>query len=365
MTTGGTSRASEVTRRLGIDHPLVQGPFGGGLSTPRLAAAVSNRGGLGSYGAHILDGDGILRVAGEIRALTTRPFAMNLWVSSADPGGLDFTAEDVARLSRVFAPYFAELGAPLPEPPSPADVGRRFEDQIEALLEARPPVFSFVFGVPSPAVLRACRERGIATVGATTSIAEARALDEAGVDAIVATGLEAGGHRPSFLARAEDSLMGTFSLVQLVAPRVKAPVIAAGGIVDGRGVRAALTLGAQAAQIGTAFLACEESGATAEHRAALFSPRSETTALTRSFSGRLARGLANRWTREMASRSGDLGPYPLQGWFTAQLRKAARAAETAHPDASTELVSLWSSQSAPNLSHRTAASLLDSLLTDL
>lgn len=362
MTEGTTPRATEATRRLGIRWPIVQGPFGGGLSTPRLAATVSARGGLGSYGAHIHDGEAIVAAAASIRALTAAPFALNLWVSNQDPGGLDFTAEDVARLGRVFAPYFAELGAPLPEPPTPRQVGQRFDDQVQALLEARPPVFSFVFGVPSATVLAECRRRDIVTVGAATSIAEARALDEAGVDVIVATGSEAGGHRPSFLASAEESLMGTFALVQLVAPRVKAPVIAAGGIVDHRGVRAAFALGAQAAQVGTAFLACEESGATDEHRAALFGVAAHHTTLTRAFSGRLARGLANRWTREMASRPGDLGPYPLQSWFTGQLRRAARARGGL---ARTDLVSLWSSQAAPNLKHRTAGALFDALVADV
>lgn len=361
MSEATTPTTTEATRRLGLRHPIVQGPFGGGLSTPRLAAAVAERGGLGSYGAHIHDGEAILGVAAAIRELTSAPFALNLWVSNADPGGLDFTAEDVARLGRVFAPYFAELGAPLPEPPTPRQVGHRFDDQVQALLEARPPVFSFVFGVPSAAILAECRRRDIVTVGAATSIAEARALDEAGVDVIVATGSEAGGHRPSFLASAEESLMGTFALVQLVAPRVKAPVIAAGGIVDRRGVQAAFALGAQAAQVGTAFLACEESGATDDHRAALFGDAAHHTTLTRAFSGRLARGLQNRWTREMASRPSDLGPYPLQGWFTGQLRRAAQAQGG---PARTDLVSLWSSQAAPNLKHHTAGALFDALVCD-
>ena len=359
-------RKTEATRRLGIAHPLVQGPFGGGISTARLAATVAGRGGLGSYGAHVLDPDGILAIARDIRALTSGAFALNLWVADQDPGGLDFDAAELARVARLFAPYFAELGVPMPPPPEPRQVGHRFVDQVQAVLEARPPVFSFVFGVPPADVLRACRERDIVTVGAATSIAEARALDDAGVDVIVATGFEAGGHRPSFLARAEDSLMGTFALTQLVSDRVKAPVVAAGGIVDGRGVRAALALGAQAAQLGTAFLACEESAASPEHRAALFGERAASTTLTRSFSGRLARGMRNRWTREMAGHDADFAAYPLQSYFTGQLKQAARglADHSVSVAARTELVSLWAGQAAPNLRHRTAAALMDALVRD-
>jgi nitronate monooxygenase len=184
------------------------------------------------------------------------------------------------------------------------------------------------------------------------SISEARALDEAGVDLIVASGFEAGGHRPSFLGRAEDSLMGTLALVPLVADRVRAPVIAAGGIADRRGVAAVQALGAQAAQLGTAFLACEESGAPPAHRELLFSERSQATTLTRAFTGRLARGLTNRWTREVTA----LLPFPAQLWFLAQLRPAALAANA------TDLLSLWSGQIAPNLRHRNAAALFAALV---
>jgi nitronate monooxygenase len=268
---GKRNGATEAVRRLGVRYPIIQGPFGGGLSTTRLAATVSNLGGLGSYGAYSLSPDEIFQVTRELRSLTPHPFALNLWVSDHDPGGLELSPEAFERAYALFEPYYRELGVEKPEPPQ--RYAQKFEEQVDALLEARPPVFSFVFGVPSATLLAACRERGIVTVGAATSIAEAQALDDAGVDLIVATGFEAGGHRPSFLARAEDSLMGTLALTPLVADRVKAPVISAGGIGDGRGVRAVLTLGAQAAQLGTAFLACEESGASPEHRAALCSWR--------------------------------------------------------------------------------------------
>jgi len=354
---GKRGSPTEAVRRLGVRYPIVQGPFGGGLSTSRLAATVSNLGGLGSYGAYGLTPDEIVRTTQELRSLTNRPFAMNLWVSDHDADGLDMSPEAFERAYALFEPFYRELGVAKPE--RPQRYSQRFEEQVEALLEARPPVFSFVFGVPPAAILAECRRRGIVTVGAATSIAEAQALDGAGVDLIVATGFEAGGHRPSFLARAEDSLMGTFALTQLVSDRVKAPVIAAGGLADARGIRAALTLGAQAGQLGTAFLACEESGATPEHRAALFSGQSHHTALTRAFSGRLARGLRNRWSEEMGPRVPELPPFPIQGWFLGQLRPAAIKAGR------TDLISLWSGQIAPNLRHRTATELMAWLVRDL
>jgi len=345
---------NEATRRLGITQPIVQGPFGGGLSTAKLAATVANLGGLGSFGAHTLRPDQFANIANEIRALTAKSFALNLWVSDHDEGGLSIGQAEFDRIFAAFAPYFRELG--LEKPAMPELYHQHFHEQVDALIEVAPPAFSFVFGIPAPAILAKCRQRNIVTIGAATSIAEAEALDAAGVDLIVATGFEAGGHRPSFLARAEDSLMGTFALTQLVSRRVKAPVIAAGGIADGRGIRAALTLGAQAAQIGTAFLACEESGTTPEHRAVLFSDQARRTTLTRSFSGRLARGVRNRWVEEMAARSAELPPFPIQSWFVSQLRPAAVEAGR------TDLVSLWGGQIAPNLRHRKAGDLMQSLI---
>lgn len=353
-TANGSEAAGEVTRRLGVAHPVVQGPFGGGLSTPLLAASVAELGGLGSYGAHMLAPDAIGAVVREIRSLTARPFAVNLWVSDHDPGGLSLSPGELQRVLALFEPYFRELGV---EPPSaPARYGERFDEQVEALLAAAPPVFSFVFGCPSATVLAECRRRGIVTIGTATSIAEAQLLDAAGVDLVVASGCEAGGHRPSFLAAAEDSLIGTMALTPLIVDRIRAPVIAAGGIADARGVRAALALGAGAAQIGTAFLACAESAALPAHRELLFSERAQHTTLTRAFTGRLARGISNRVTREMASRTHELPPFPIQSWFMSQLRPAAIAA------GDTELLSLWSGQIAPNLHHRTVTTLMAALV---
>ncbi len=352
-----TTQYNAARSRLGIEYPIIQGPFGGGLSTIALAAIVSQLGGLGSFGAHMLAPAQIGPLVSDLRAHTDRPFAVNLWVSDHDAGGFDLNDACFERAWAFFAPHFQEMG--LPKPQRMERGHPVFSEQIEALLEAAPPVFSFVFGVPSKAILDACRHRGIVTIGAATTISEALALQAAGVDLIVASGAEAGGHRPSFLAPAETSLCGTFSLVQLIARRVSVPVIAAGGISDAQGIRAALALGAQAAQIGTAFLACEESAASALHRDLLFTERSQHTLLTRAFSGRLARGMRNRWTDEIANSDVEFPPFPVTSWFISKLRAASIAA------GNTDFVSLWSGQIAPNLQHRSATLLMESLICGL
>lgn len=341
---------SETTARLGIDCPIIQGPFGGGLSTSRLVAAVSNAGGLGSFGAHVLAPLEIERMAEEIRTLTRRPFALNLWVSNRDDGidRAEFEARRVA-----FAPVYEELGVEPPDWPEAEEDS--FERQAEAVLRARPRVFSFVFGIPARAILEECRRLGIVTIGAATTVEEALAIEEAGVDMVVATGFEAGGHRPSFLRRAEDSLMGTMALVAIVRDRARIPVIAAGGIANGRGVAAALALGAGAVQLGTAFLACEESGASATHRDALFGEGNGRTILSRAMTGRLARYLINGYIDEFESAGTRALPYPAQGWLTEPMRR--RASELGRRDR----MALYASQATPLARHRTVAALMGAL----
>ncbi len=234
---------NRLTAKLGIDYPVIQGPLGG-LSSQKLTAAVSNFGGLGSFGAHGLAPEAIKDVIGEIRSLTSKPFAMNLWVSMEDEGARTSDENAFNRSLAPLAVHLAALGAPRPtyKPYSPI----RFEDQARVLLDANVPVFSFIVGIPPREILEECRTKGIVTIGAATTPDEAAALQEAGVDAIVASGFEAGGHRGSFLRSAEDSLTGTLSLVPQIVDIVDAPVIAAGGIGDARGVIAALALGAEA-----------------------------------------------------------------------------------------------------------------------
>jgi nitronate monooxygenase len=345
---------TSFTRRLGVAYPIIQGPFGRGSSSARLTAAVSNAGGLGSFGANDLEPGHISKTAVEIRKLTDKPFALNLWVSTFDRGGDTLDEAAYARLVKLLAPYYRELG--VTPPPKPHATARNFQEQVAALLEARPAAFSFVFGIPSSDILRECREKGIVTLGGAATVEEAVALEAAGVDMVVASGFEAGGHRPSFLRPSEESLVGTFSLLPQIADKVDVPVIAAGGVADGRGVAAAFILGADAVQIGTAFLACEESGAHPLHREALFRETAGHTVLTRAFTGRLARGIANRFSREMKSHDAELAPYPAQSWAVAPLRAAALA------QGKVDLVNFWCGQSAALLRHRKAEELFASLV---
>src|SRR5207237_1287055 len=313
---------NRLTAKLGIDYPVIQGPLGG-LSSQKLTAAVSNFGGLGSYGAHGLAPEAIKDVIGEIRSLTSKPFAMNLWVSMEDEGARTSDENAFNRSLAPLAVHLAALGAPRPEyqPYS----WMRFEDQARILLDEKVPVFSFIYGIPPQEILEECRAKHIVTIGTATTPDEGAALQDAGVDAVVASGFEAGGHRGSFLRAAEDSLTGTFSLVPQIADMVNVPVIAAGGIADARGVVAALVLGAEAVQMGTVFLACEESGASLLHRRVLRGKKAGHTALTKGFTGRLARGIHNRLLEELNQAGTPILPYPLQRRLVGAFATPAKA----------------------------------------
>jgi nitronate monooxygenase len=348
--------STRFTQKIGCRYPIVQGPMGGGASTPELVAAVSNAGGMGSFGAYHLPPDEILRIAADIRRLTDKPFALNLWIPREQE---DFGNQgDVPRALARLQPYRDEVGLPpVTEPPAPTVQG--FERQFEVVLQVKPPVFSFVFGLlPAPMAAEA-RKRGILLIGTATTVEEAEALEESGVDFVCASGFEAGGHRGSFLRPAEKSLMGNLALVPQVASAVRIPVLAAGGIADGRGVAAVLVLGADAAQIGTAFLMCQESGASALHRAALADQaRARRTTLTRAYTGRLARMLANRYTEEMAQPPSEILPYPLQNEITRELRYAAARAGRE------DLLAFYGGQGAPLASLRQAGDLVASLVEE-
>jgi nitronate monooxygenase len=331
---------NRLTAKLGIDYPVIQGPLGG-LSSQKLTAAVSNFGGLGSFAAHSLTPGAIKEVIAEIRSLTSKPFAMNLWVSMEDGGARTSDENAFNRSLAPLAVHIAALGAPRPEYKPYSWI--RFEDQVRVLLDEKVPVFSFIYGIPPQEILEECRAKHIITIGTATTPEEGAALQEAGVDAVVASGFEAGGHRSSFLRAAEDSLTGTFSLVPQVADVVNVPVIAAGGIADARGVVAALALSAEAVQMGTVFLASEESGSGLLHRQALRGKKAGHTALTRGFTGRLARGIHNRLLEELNRKETEVLPYPLQRGLVRNLAIPAEAAGRS------DLLPLWAGQSA-NLS---------------
>jgi nitronate monooxygenase len=343
---------NDFTRRLGIEWPILQAPMAGGISTPALAAAVSNAGGLGAFAVGALPPDAVRDGIRELRRLTSRPFAVNFFT----PDGPVATPTEAERDAAVAAlrPFREEvgLGAPPRPPPLP-----RLEDQVEAALSEGFAAFSCTFGIPAAALLERVRDAGALLVGTATTPAEAAALEAAGFDAVVAQGAEAGGHRGTFAGGPERALIGTIALVPRVASRVRIPVVAAGGISDGRGVAAVLALGAHAAQLGTAFLACAESGASAAYRAAVTAPHDgDRTALTVAFSGRMARGLRNRFVDGMAGK--PVLPFPLQNALTQDLRAAAARAGDAG------LISAWAGQGLPPRSGVAAAELLAAIVRE-
>lgn len=338
---------SSLRHALGIDLPIVLGPFGG-LSSVDLTAQVSAAGGLGSFGLYGYDADRIAATARALRAATERPFALNLWLPTGDevmPADVDLAAAG-ARL----APLFAAAGVPVPS--APARFLPPLDEQLGAVWDAAPAVLSVVFGAPDAAIVDEAHRRGIRVIGTATSVAEAVALADGGVDAVVASGAEAAGHRVSFLRTPESSLVGTFALVPQVVDAVDVPVIAAGGIADRRGVAAAFALGAAGVQVGTAFLRTRQSAASAAHRAAIAAAADADTVLTRAMSGRLARGIPNRAIRDIEA-AGAIAPFPAQNWLTGVFRAAAAG--------DPELSSLWAGQAAGLAVHDDVAEVLAEL----
>jgi nitronate monooxygenase len=353
-TTSAEWANTRLTARLGINYPIIQGPLGG-LSSQRLTAAVSNYGGLGSFGAHGLTPGAIKDVIAELRSMTDKPFALNLWVSMEDEGAKTSDEAAFKRSLATIAPHIQSLGGTLPTYTPYSAI--RFQDQVRVLLDAKVPVFSFIYGIPPKEILDECRASGIVTIGAATTPDEAIELQKANVDMIVASGFEAGGHRGSFLRSPEDSLTGTFSLVPQVVDVVSAPVVAAGGVADARGIVAAFALGAQGVQIGTAFLACEESGASPAHRQALLSGNAGHTALTRGFTGRLGRGIRNRLLETMNAPGVEILPYPLQRFLMRSISSPAEKSGRA------EFIPMWAGQSANLARHGKATELMEALVS--
>lgn len=347
---------TRVSAALGIKYPIVQGPLGG-FSSQKLTAGVSNFGGLGSFGAHGLEPSAIADMIAEIRSLTTKPFAINLWVSMEDEGARTLEEGSFKRAASRLVPFIEEIGGELPvfTPYKPL----RFEDQVRVLLDSRVPVFSFIYGLPPAEILLEARRQDIVTIGTATTADEANVLEDAGVDIVVASGFEAGGHRGSFLRRSEDSLTGTISLVPQVVDAVGIPVIAAGGIADARGIKAAIALGAEGVQMGTVFIPMEESGANSLHIQAILSGQARHTELTRGFTGRLARGIKNRLLRELNEPGTAFLPYPLQRSLMRNL------ALPAHKAGRADLLALWAGQSANLAKNSSLEPFLVSLVEEM
>ncbi len=343
---------NRLTDRLGIRYPIIQAPMAG-ASTPEMATAVTRAGGMGSLGVALQSAEATRADCQAIRTSTNGAYNINFFVH-AD------AVPDAARAETTrqqLAPYFEELGAG--DVPAAEVSSLPFnEDHLAVVLAEMPPVVSFHFGLPREDLFQAVKDAGIFTISSATNVAEAKQLEAGGIDAIVAQGFEAGGHRGTFQEPYEDGWVGTMALVPQIADAVSVPVIAAGGIADGRGIAAALALGADAAQLGTAFLPCPESMIPQVHRDALETARDDQTRLTSAFSGRPARGLENRYMREMAGSEDNFPDFPILNTLTGLLRKASAAA------GSEDFVSLWSGQAAALNKTLPAGELLDALVAE-
>jgi nitronate monooxygenase len=345
------ARAARLTSLLGIEQAIVGGPMAG-VNTPELVAAVSNAGGLGSIGCGMMEPPAIEAAIRRIRELTDRPFAVNLFIT---PQPVADEAQ-VLRMQAKLARYRTELG--LPRGKLPTAFAPEFSEQFDAVLAARVPVFSFTFGALDAPRREALQAQGARVLGTASCVREAEQLAELGCDAIVVSGIEAGGHRPTFAVPAHAAQIGLFALLPQVAAAVQRPLIAAGGVMTAEQIGAALLLGASGVQLGSALLRSPECGASAAYKDALAGIEDTSTRLTRAFSGRWARGVVNRFMQEIDA-AGDIPEYPIQNRLTQDIRAAANAQGRA------ECVSLWAGQAAGLSTTEPAGDVVRRLQRDL
>lgn len=335
-----------LQRMLGIELPIIQAPMAG-VQDSALAIAVSNAGGLGSLPCAMLTADTLQRELETIRARTSRPINLNFFCHvMPEPD-----AERESAWRKRFADYYAEFGldiAAIPTAPARQPFGA---EMAEIVGEFKPAVVSFHFGLPPDDLLELVRSAGARILSSATTVEEALWLEARGVDAVIAQGLEAGGHRGMFLNEDIITQVGTFVLLPQIVDAVKVPVIAAGGIADARGVKAALALGAAAVQVGTAYLLCPEATTSAVHRAALKSEAARNTALTNVFTGRPARGIVNRMVRKLGPMSECAPRFPLAASVSAPLRTKAESR------GSGDFSPLWAGQNVSGCRNIPAAEL--------
>jgi nitronate monooxygenase len=348
-----SGKSADFLNRLGIELPILQAPMAG-TSTPAMASAVSDAGGLGGIAVGAAGADLARETIAKYRARTNRPFNVNVFCHAPARSDAEREAAWIERLR----PRFAELGAT--PPAALSEIYTSFvedDDMLALFLAERPKVVSLHFGLPDAARLQALKDAGVLLLATATSLAEARTLAAAGVDAIVAQGFEAGGHRGVFDPDAPDEKLGTFALTRILAREIDLPIVAAGGIMDGAGVSAALALGAAAAQLGTAYIATDESAADEGHRAALFSDAAHRTVMTRAISGRPARCLANRFTS--LGLDAEAPAYPIAYDLGKALNAAGKAAGERGYGAQ------WAGQGAPLARKMSAGALTRSLAAEI
>lgn len=345
-----------LLKLLGISKPIIQAPMAG-TSTPALAAAVSNAGGLGSLGVGAMNAEAARKAIRDTRALTNAPFNINVFCHEPATANAKIEKEWLNWL----APHFEKYGASAPD--KLGEIYTSFvEDQVmlDVFLQEKPAIVSFHFGLPSKEIIKALKDAGIRLLASATNLDEAAAVADAGVDAIVAQGIEAGGHRGVFDTQAFDEGLGTFALTRLFVQKIDLPVIAAGGIMDGAGIAAVLALGAQAAQLGTAFVPCPETSIDEGYRRAILGDPAYHTVLTSAISGRPARSVVNRFTELGRSTDRPETPsYPI----TYDAGKALHAAAKAKGEFG--YGAQWGGQAAALARSLPAAELVAQLETEL
>ncbi|MFS0823979.1 NAD(P)H-dependent flavin oxidoreductase [Bacillus sp. 1P02SD] len=349
---------NQVTNLLKIEHPIIQAPMAGGISTSELVAAVSNSGGLGMIGAGYMTPAQIREQIREIKRLTSKPFGINLFV----PNEFDANEDKVKSANQLLNPIREKLNLPPKlhvELPSFHDAREKYVEQIKVVIEEKVPICSFTFGIPSKSVVAELKEHNMMLIGTATTVKEAIEVEKSGMDMVVAQGSEAGGHRGSFMNEEKDNIVGLMSLIPQIADNVNIHVIAAGGIMDGRGFMASIYLGAQAVQIGTAFLTCIESGAHQVHKDAILHACEDETVVTRSFSGKPARGLINPFILSLQDCEKDLPEFPVQNSLTQDIRKASGSQNNK------DYMSLWSGQSPRLSKNQSAKTLIESIMSEV
>ena len=334
-------------------YPIIQAPMAGGATTPQLVAAVSNAGALGSFAGSLLSPASIENQVAEIRTLTDRPFLVNLFVQAAPHPSQD----EIARGLALLEPLNQRLG--LQPLPAPTEWCEDFDTQFNAVVRLRPAVVSFTFGIITPRQAAQLHSAGIAFVGTATTVEEALAWEGVGADAVVAAGVEGGGHRSTFIGRQEDAFIPSGELWPAVARAVSIPVVAAGGIMNGADICSALQSGAAAAQMGTAFLACDETDIEPLYKQRLLTADGQPTRLTRAFTGRYARGIENEFMRVMAPVEQGVPEYPVQNVLTRLIRSEAAA------QGNTEMMSLWAGTGVARCRGMAAAELVRVLVEEL
>ncbi|PFH88524.1 nitronate monooxygenase [Bacillus sp. AFS088145] len=348
---------NQITELLKIEYPIIQAPMAGGITTSDFVAEVSNCGALGTIGAGYMTPSQIREQIREIKRLTNNSFGINLFV----PNDFIVNENEISNSNDLLQPFNEELNIKQNNRIQVQNFNSfndTFHEQIKVIIEEGVPICSFTFGLPSKEMIKELKLHNIILIGTATTVNEAIEIEKLGMDLIVLQGSEAGGHRGNFLNDHEESLIGLMSLIPQVVDQVRIPVIAAGGIMDGRGLIASLCLGAKAVQMGTAFLTCIESGAHEIHKNAILNSTEDQLVLTRSFSGKWARGIENKFITEMKKYEADLPQFPVQNTITQTMRKASSVQNNK------EFMSLWSGQSPRLAKKESVENLINEIMDE-